>query len=379
MQGSKAAPSGDDRGGGHTAQTGLPPYDVSTAGDGGDGGPRGAATTSTDGAAGGDRPEQTAGTASARRALASGGSAAEGAGKESASLAALSGAAHTGSRCESRQSTAQNGPAGLAAAVEPPAQDATDTGCKLTAGPVVHMTTAQTERDRPQWQKSQTALTTIPGSRQVIAAAPHDAAAVRKGSCSWTELAQNGTTDALAAAGGAVPVWTQPAADSEDALGAEENTAPASTALIRSSPLSKAVMELKHSPAGGAPKQLNQGSNAKGVGAGLSTRVTASPQSAMNGDARGQDAVVEQLDSSSTDDETDGSAASQGQSAGKELADGDDSDGGLACAGVGTGPDLPYAWSQVSTAVFAIRLHLTPPSLHQMQSTPLMVHVMLVS
>ena len=32
----------------------------------------------------------------------------------------------------------------------------------------------------------------------------------------------------------------------------------------------------------------------------------------------------------------------------------------------------------VNTAVFAIRLHLTPLSLHQMQSTPIMVHVMLV-
>ncbi len=226
-QAGKAAHRGVGRGEG---KPGLPGHETSTTGDGGNGSSPGDAAPSTDAAtSGAQQPEKNS---PARRSDAC--SAGGGAGTESASKSVPPIAApHLSNACVSGTCAALDGPACLASAAG--LDVSKHPGQKPAVAYAASMTPAtQPEHDQRQGRGSATALTTVPGSRQVIPAASHSETIARSGSRTQTpvELAPSSKGDAQAERAGAVPVWTQPVAESQNASGGKESVVPVGKALV---------------------------------------------------------------------------------------------------------------------------------------------------
>ena len=266
--------------------------------------------------------------------------------KESASQAASPGAVVRCNRSSANgKPTALNGPAGLAAAAKLYAEHA---NCEPASGPAVDSpSAAQQERDQPHHQELENALTTIPGSRQVVSAGHHQ---LRPGSGKPVPAgkAKDAATD-----GSAVPVWTQVDASSKASSGSEGDAGPASTALIRADPGSTAVIQVKQ---GSTVACQRQHSNARGRGN--------CPPAAANAANRLPPATENELPAHSKESEQlecspggSGEPDSAECQIGQQPADGKAGDDGLAheqedeCAG------LPSTWSQASTGVSAARCH----------------------
>jgi len=361
LQAGKPAPRGAGRGNG---KAGPPEHETSMAGGGGNGSAApGDAAPGTDGAA---EPVQTNNAAS-RRADAAHHSAEGGAGTESASLSEVPDAAPQPSKaCVSGTcAAALNGPAGLASAAG--LDVSSQSGCEPDS---VHAASA-TEPEHSQRQRggSNTALTAVSGSRQVIAAASGGEPPARGGERTRTpaKLAPSSTDVAHAARAGAVPVWTTPPhAEPQNVSAGEKSTVPVSTAVVRATPASKAVIVHKPSVETGTPQRpppLQRQQQQRRIADGVEVRPTTAearpndPIAAGNkSDANGN--ASERLDRASLlEIGPDGPTASQ---QGAAHADGDD--GGQAGDQAEKCVHLPYTWSQASMAASAARCPRCTPA-----------------
>ena len=347
LQAGKAVPRGAGRGVGKAGPSGREPC---IAGDGGNGAGLGDATSFTDGASGAELPGQKIGNAATQSVDAAGGSAGAGGGAKSTSQhASCDAALRSGSPRVSGTAvlctTALNSPAGFAAAAR---LDASACGDQPAAAHAVQTKPEETQRQGRTL--SETALTTVHAIRQVIPAAWRCTAVAPGGSCSQTpsRLARSGTGYAEAAHAGAVPVWSQPDGEPQSASSGQQSTVPVSTAVVRATPASKAVIVHKPLVQAGAPQppppqQQQLGGIANGL-KGCSAKADAAlhdPPCAGSIPGFTNGNVSEQPDSSSPEVGTDGSAASQMGGAHE-----DGSDDGWAHGECEKCVELPYTWSQ---------------------------------
>ena len=356
LQAGKAAPRRAGRGDG---KAGPPKHETSMTGDGGNGSPAsGDAAPAEDSASGAQQPAPKTEDSSARRGDAAACSAGGGAGPQSASKSAVPDAApHPSSACVSGACAVLNGPAGLASAA---GLDVSDRSGREPAAAHAASTTPATQPGHDQRQRwgSDAALTSVPGSRQVIPAVSRSEAPASGGKRTASKLAPSSTGDTQAS--GAVPVWTQPDAEPQNATPGERSTAPVSTALVRATPASKKAV-IVHNPSAEAgrtqlPPPPQQRRNADGM-EGRPTTADAAPSESPseNGNkSRSNGTASQQPDSTSLEVGSDGPAESQQGGAHADGDDGGQADGQAAkCSG------LPYTWSQASTA--ALKLHISMP------------------